>query len=58
MFKIDEIYSIAISNDNRFLVTSCRDDSIKVFDLQLNQQILHRTDVHMSILYCWQITNL
>ena len=43
---IDRVWSVAVSSDNRFIVSGSSDKSIKVFDLQTNQQLHHFADAH------------
>ncbi len=46
LFQIGEIFSIAISPDNKFVVSGSGDKSIKIFDLETNKQIHHFADAH------------
>lgn len=43
---IGEIFSIAISPDNKFVVSGSGDKSIKIFDLETSKPIYHFTDAH------------
>ena len=43
---IATIIAIAISNDDRFIVSGGTDCSIKVFDLETNQEAMHFEAVH------------
>ena len=42
------VRSVAVSSDNRFIVSGSDDKSIKVFDLQTKQQLHHFADAHTS----------
>ena len=45
---IGYVRSVAVSSDNRFIVSGSDDKSIKVFDLQTKQQMHHFADAHIS----------
>ena len=42
----DKVYSIAISSDNRFIVSASEDSSIKIFDLKSKKQRHHWEKIH------------
>ena len=42
------VRSVAVSSDNRFIVSGSHDKSIKVFDLQTKQQLHHFVDAHQG----------
>ena len=45
---IGAVLSVAVSSDNRFIVSGSSDKSIKVFDLQTKQQLHHFADAHQG----------
>ena len=45
----DEINSVKITNDNKFIVSASKDKSIKVFSLQKKQETYQFLDVHEGI---------
>ena len=45
---IDTVWSVAVSSNNRFIVSGSEDKSIKVFDLQTKQQLHHFADAHQG----------
>ena len=45
---IEGVTSVAVSSDNRFIVSGSYDNTIKVFDLQTKQQLHHFADAHTS----------
>jgi len=40
-FFLEEIVSLAVTSDNRYIVSGSSDKLIKVFDLQTNQEVHH-----------------
>lgn len=45
MLTLDDIKSLAVTSDSRFLVT-CGSESIKVFDLGTFQEVYHLENAH------------
>jgi len=41
---------VAISADDKYIISGSEDKSIKVFDLEIKQQIYHFADAHQGIL--------
>ena len=48
---IDSVQSVALSINNRFIVSGSIDCSIKVFDLYAKQQLLHFEKAHSGITF-------
>jgi len=42
------IHSIAVTSDNRFIVSGSKDKSLKIFDLHTKQEVHHFQDIHQS----------
>ena len=45
---VEAVRSVAVSNDNKFIISGSEDESIKVFDLQTKQQLYHFANAHQS----------
>ena len=45
---IDECTALAVTSDNRHIVSCSEDKSIKVFDLQTKEQVYHFQNAHES----------
>lgn len=43
-----EVSSVAVTSDNRFIVSGSRDNSIKIFDLHAKQEVHHIQNAHKS----------
>ena len=50
-FLIDAITSVAISADGRFIVSGSNDKSIKIFNMDIKQQLYHFSDTHSGTIY-------
>ena len=52
-FSIDGVSAVVVSSDNKYLISSSCDKSIKIFDLALKCQIYEFLDIHEStVLSC------
>lgn len=48
---LDSITSIAITSNDKFLISASQDKSIKVFDLHTKQEVYHFKDTHESKIF-------
>ena len=46
---LEQITSVVVSSDNRFIVSGSKDKTIKIFNIQTRQEIHHITNIHHSI---------
>jgi len=46
---LDSITSVAVTSDQRYVISGSNDKSIKVFDLRTNQQVHHFENAHQGI---------
>jgi len=44
--ELGSITSVAVTSDNRYVISGSEDKSIKVFDLQTKQQVHHFENAH------------
>ena len=54
---IDPIYAVAISSDNRTIVSGSTDKSIKMFDIKTKNQLYYFKDIHAGRINALAISN-
>ena len=47
------IFSVAVSNNNKYIVTGSEDRSIKVLNLELEQESFHIDQAHNGLFFYW-----
>ena len=47
--RLDDVKSIAITNDGRFFISGSRDKTFKIFDLETKEEVYHGKDPHARI---------